>query len=276
MAEENPTVEPIAPEKEPHKEESLTGDEIGALMETLEKAGVRDVKTLEGKLQASQQTGNLANQLGDTRAEITRLTGLLQERESRPAPRRQENLDDFNLDNYGEGQQFTLEDVKKASAESVEEVLTRREQQQAQAQRQVYETWNAIQSDPDYSLVKEVWEAKLKEPDFVYKIGQGLANPLTEYNETVRVFLKGLIKQSHGTINQLRGGPPPVNQPHVETSGSRGQPQNLVNEGGVEETPQQKRQRDMLRRTDKGESFTDDEIIDTFDDVIDAAFNKTG
>jgi len=75
---DKPEETPTEIKEEPKKEEVKTAEEtpatnVDALIVELEKAGISDVQQLEGKLMASSQAGNLANQLGTAREEIAEL-----------------------------------------------------------------------------------------------------------------------------------------------------------------------------------------------------------
>lgn len=267
--EQNPTLE-----QPQQQEEQKPEIDVDALLGSLEKAGVRDAKALEGKFEASRQAGNLANQLGNARAEIEKLTQALQSAETRrPAKRSHEDYEDFDMDT---GRTVDLEElVTRASSKAVSKAIQEERQKQMQAQQYYSQVWNNIQSDQDFPLVREVWEAKMQDPNFFMKVNNGQVDLQREYSETVRGFYKNLLSQARDSINLLKGKSPAPPGPRVETSGSRGQPQNLVNEGGGEATPEQRAQAELLSKTKKGYRATDDEILNVFGSVIDQAFNKT-
>jgi len=104
--------------------------------------------------------------------------------------------------------------------------------------------WNAIQTDPDYGSVKNIWEEKTKDPNFQYQLQSGLVNPLKEFNDTVREYHKGMLKRALNTINQLQGKGP-ISAPHIE--GGERVPQNLVTEtappSDVEKIMKEKREK---------------------------------
>jgi len=267
---ESPTLEQTPQEsvKEIPPQEDI---DVDALLGTLKKANALEQKALEGKLEASTQAGRLANQLGDARAEIARLTQALQEGDRRPQRRQR---DDYGLDDYDGGSTVDLEAlVAKATEKSVESAINKYTQRQMQAQQQAQQTWNAITGHRTYPLVKEVWEQKMSDPNLIMKVNQGQVDLSREYFETVVDFLTNATKQSYETINKLRGKPGPA-QPHLESAGTRGQPQNLVNESGVEVTPERKKQVDLLQKVEKGYQASDDEVLDTFGGLIDDIFKR--
>lgn len=192
-----PTTEPkVAPEAKVEVE--APKDDVGALMAELEKAGVSNAEQLAGKLEASQQTGQMANLLGDARERIRRLETPKQKPQ---AP----------TNEYGE-ETVDLEQLMNT-------VLDKREQKKAvvsQKARQYAEaTWNAIRNDEDYGLVKEVWEAKVADPTFVMKMRNSGSSPVDEYTKTVRSYYKGISKKALETITLLQKGGG-VAPPHVE------------------------------------------------------------
>ena len=207
-AEELPTM----PEGEPKQPETPVAPEetdVTALIAELEKAGVTSTEQLQGKLVASKEAGNLSNQLGEVRKELSELKNLrAAEAPTYEAP---------ELDIYGE--QNTGTDLRKILREEIEAHDTRKVKEQFAAQEQVQAVWNEIQSDEDYSLVQSVWESKLQDPNFVRQIQQGQVNPIRAYNNVVRGYYKGIAKRSSDTIKQLQKGVVP-STPHVEGSGT--------------------------------------------------------
>ncbi len=201
IVEEKPTGTPqVKPEVKPV-------DETAALLIELEKAGVSTVGELDGKLIASREAGNLANQLGTARSEIAELKTMIGNQQIQtPASEGTLGQEETDLDNI--------------IGRKMEDVLDKREKKQSDAYKQSQQMslnmWNAIQNDPDYGLVKEVWEEKMKDPNFGFKVQQGLLNPYKEYNDTVREYLKGNMQRAADTIKQLQGKGK-VLPPHVET-----------------------------------------------------------
>jgi len=198
---EKPTLE--TPVEEPKVEEPKP-DELEALVKTLEQAGVKTTKELEGKLTASREAGQLANLLGDANKRIADL-----EKASRMPPA-EPSYD------YDEGQPI---DIEAAISKGVNKVLDAREARTRQVQQQAMKIWTGIKNDKDYGLVKDVWESKIKDPNFIMEIQAGTKNAADEYMETVRGFYKGIAQQSLDTIKKLQGGTAPA-APHVEGEAS--------------------------------------------------------
>ncbi len=222
MADENTTVEspvldPIPAQPQIPQEPAVTQNdqEINDLVATLEQAGVTSPAQLQGKLDASQQTGQMANLLGEARDRISNLETQLNERPPVTVPVNE----NFDLDNFGENQPVNLEEtVVKAIRKENE----RNQRETAKVQQQSTQVWGAIQNDPDYGLVQKVWEQKMQDPNFAMQIQSGRVHPYQAYQQTVRDFYKGIAQQSLETIKSLRGGTTPagdatITAPHVET-----------------------------------------------------------
>ncbi|MFX0194536.1 MAG: hypothetical protein ACFFCW_00315 [Candidatus Hodarchaeota archaeon] len=249
------TEKPELPQvEEPQVEEKKV--DVDSLVKELERAGVTNAQELSGKLEASQQVGRMAQLLGDERKARAEIEARLKELETRPAPKQTDFMDD-----YREGQPI---DIEAAIARSVNKVFTEREEQQ----RKVHETnlakWNFIQSDEDYGLVREIWEGKIKDPNFVYKIQNGVLDPVNEYTKTVRGYYKNLLKQSHDTITTLRGGT--TAPPHVET-GERTSA-NLVSES-PSESEAVKRRKELKAKVEKGYLPSEEEALDMIGSIFD-------
>jgi len=174
--------------------------DIESLVRELEKAGVSNVQDLQGKLTASKEAGQLANLLGDANKRIENLEKAAQ------MPPAEPELD------YSEGTPIDIESIVEKKLTSV---LDAREAKTRQMQQQAMQIWQDIQVDPDYGLVKEVWEAKTKDPNFNMAVQSGKKDVSREYMETVREYYKGVSKRSLDTIKALQGGVAPA-APHIE------------------------------------------------------------
>ena len=256
-------------DKEVKNTEEINQEAIDALVDTLGKVGVMDaddpVKALQGKLDASQQAGNLANQLGNTRNELAEVKKQLE-------GMRQPPVDSFGLDDYA--QSLTKEQVREESANAMRQVLQEENQRQMAQQQQMLGLYNTIKADPDYPVVQKVWEAKLQDPNFSNRLSSGQLHPQQAYMETKVEAMKGIAKQSLETINQLRGVPKADGKPVLETA-DRGQPQNLVGgAGGTVQSPDDKKIQTLHTAIEKGYTPSDDEMLDTFGPMMDQVFAK--
>ena len=220
---ENPTVE-LPKTEEPAKvikpaELSKPAVNVDELLVELERAGVTNVPELQNKFKASSEVGRVAQLLGDERKRSRELEEQIAQLSNRPA---RATEDPFAASSSGPI------DIEAAIERSVEKVFTTREVKAQKIQQANIAAWNQIQQDEDYPLVQNVWENKLKDPNFVFKIQSGMVDPINAYTETVRKFYKEMMKKSVETIRHLKGGTPPATPPHVE-SGERTSA-NLVSE----------------------------------------------
>ena len=238
--------------EEPKKEEKPSVD-IDGLVQELERAGITNADELSGKLRASQETGRLAQLLGDERKRTAEYEARLRELQERPAPK-QDFMD------YEQGQTV---DIEAALERSVEKVLSKREQAQRKIQEENLKKWNYIQSDEDYGIIKDVWENKLKDPNFVFKIQNGVADPISEYNNTKIGYYKNLLKKSHETLTTMQGSKKPP--PHLE-SGERSSA-NMVSEDDTNNAAE-KRIRELRAKTDKGHILTPEEEVELIDALL--------
>lgn len=248
------TKEPLNVE-EPKKEAKAEPD-VDGLLQTLSQFGIEDPKALSGKLDAGTQAGRLAQLYGEEKGKRAELEARLKELESQPKPRQH----DFDYDNYQEGQTI---DIEAAIERSVSKVIEREKAQTRKAQEANLQRWNTINSDPNYGHVKEVWEAKLKDPNFSFKLNQGLVDPVSEYNATVVDYLKTLLKQSHDTIQKIRGGP--KDAPHVET-GERSSANMVSTTPSKSEF--QKKIDDAKEKVNKGGVLSSEEEVDLMDTIF--------
>jgi len=251
MTEQN--TEPLSVE-EPKVEEKPTID-VDSLVSELEKAGITNTDELSGKLRASQETGRLAQLLGDERKRTADYEARLRELENKPAPKQQDFMD------YGEGQTI---DIESAIERSVSKVINREKEAQRIAQEQNLKKWNFIQSDKDYNVVKDVWENKLKDPNFVYQVQSGAIDPVQNYNETKIDYYKTLLQKSHETLKTLHGTGK-VAPPHLET-GERSSA-NVVSET-PSITEAEKRRAALKEKTDKGHILTTEEELELIDTIF--------
>jgi len=243
---EKPTIE------EPVKEPVVEGQEakapeatdVDALVKELEKAGVTTKAELQGKLRASQEVGQMANLLGDANKRLKDL-----EEASKMPPAEPEY-------DYSDGQPIDIDAIVE---KRMNKVLDSREAKTRQIQQQAMQTWNEIQDDEDYGLVKDVWETKIKDPKFNMDIQTGRKNVTKEYAKTVRQYYKGISKRSLETIKALQEGVVPV-APHVE--GDAQMP------GTPTTTTENETLRKVQEKANTGKPLTVDEEMAALDSIL--------
>jgi len=247
---ENPTIEEgIVPEPEV----TPPANDVDSLIAELEKAGITKPEELQGKLDAGTQAGQLANLLGDTRAELKVAKDALEA--TRNIKPNQNNEFDFPEEGNAD-----LEGLFNKVLDKRDRVKT---EQAQKAQKAVLGMWNEIQSDPDYHLVKDVWETKIKDPNFVFKIQSGLVNPVKEFNSLVRDRYRGVAKRSLETIKTLTGKPN-IQPPHVEEGG----PIPPIPTGSEEDTEEEKTINALNKKLDGGKNLTQEDELAAIDAIL--------
>ena len=239
--EDFPTEPAPEPKGEPKEAEApAEGNELASLMAELERAGVSNAEQLAGKLEASQQVGQMANLLGEARERIRRL-------ETKP------NTPPTQTPEYGDEsvdlEQLVIQAMRKERER--EKAITSKAQMAATA------TWHAIQNDEDYPLVKDVWEAKLSDPTFIMRMRNSGSTPVDEYTKTVRGYYKGISKRALDTISKLQGSGV-VSPPHVE--GEAGVP-SMRGKESPNKTELKKLQEDI----NKGKLLSEQDELDALD-----------
>ena len=239
--EETPTLKEETPKETP-KEEPAT-DDTAALVAELEKAGldIHETKDIEAAIRSA---GGLANQLGTARGEIAELKELIQTGQVREEQPYQQEETDLT----------TLMD------RAVEKGLTKQREKDnklnSEAQQASLSMYNAIQNDPDFHLIKDVWEKKTVDPNFQVKVQQGLTNPYVEYNTLIRDYYKGIARRSVETIKTLQGKGD-ITIPHVEGEGQVTAPRTEA-----EKTAQEEKMAKYKEKVDKGGKLTEEEEMD--------------
>lgn len=236
--------------------------DVDGMIAELEKVGIENPQDLSGKLEAGAQSGRLAQLLGDERQRSQGLEAQVAELQRQPAPQPQQ--DEFDTP---AGQPIDLEAaIERGSTAAVRKELDRRDQATVQAHQQNLARWNHIQNDKRYPLVKKVWEAKLKDPNLVLQIQNGMVDVLQVYQETVLDYFEGVSKRSLDTIKQLHGSGG-IKPPHLE-DGSR-VPTNIVSttdDGTVPESV--KKMKELQKKVDGGYLPSDEEQMELMDSLI--------
>jgi len=255
MTKKDQTLETGTPEIDPQLSENLTTPkpeqtpeiDVKGLLEELKAAGVQTSEDLQGKLTASREAGQLANLLGEVRQENKNLREMVKQLPRASQTPAAELGNEFN--EFMTPDSSTLEGI-------VARALDQRDAKYAETQRvaqaQVLQLWNEIQTDSDFPLVKDVWEKRMQDPNFLFQIQNGAIDPLKAYNGLVRDYYKGIVKKSFDTISVLQGKEP-IKPPYVEQPGKGTPPP---------ESPEAKVKMDKLREAvDKGKVLDDDEQI---------------
>jgi hypothetical protein len=238
-----------APEVTDVTETTEKQTDIDGLISMLNDADVTTTEELEGKLVASQQVGNLAYQLGETRKELAEL-----KKQPAPAPPREQ------FESHEPG----TVDIETALEGAVEKVLSKREKMAQKAQQQQMLTWSKIQSHPYYPKVKDIFQDKMQNPEMITRIQAGETDTITEFFNTVIDFQGGVIQKAAGAIKTWKtdGGAAPAT-PQVESGDARVSAQ----------TPEAKADKDKTIdgfkvKVDSGSFLTDTEEMEALDAIL--------
>jgi hypothetical protein len=255
---EDPTVE--APEQPQETKEEMSGDQVDALIGQLEAANVTTPEELQGKLEASRVAGQTANLLGAARNEIQ---GLKQElaliREQTRAKPQETEFDEFDRPVQ------KPVDIETAVATALRKERERERIAQSQYQSAINQQWNAIVTDKNYNNVKDVWEQKLKDPNFVYQVTNGIVNPVQAYNDTVIDFYKGLTQKAVGLVKTMQGKSPVVNPPNMESNQVPTGPETPM-------TEEYAKVKNLQKKALKGESISEADEYDALDALLPKGF----
>jgi len=239
-AEETPTL----PEETP-KEEEKPKTEVDELLAELEKVGITDAAKLQGTIRASKEAGNLANLVGELRSEIAEI------KQAKPKPSTSDS-------DYLEPQDVDLRSLIREELMGVER---QKSEMQAKAQKRMLEQYQEIKGDKFYPQVKEIWNEKLKDPEFVFEIQSGSTDPLREYDKMVREYLVGIAQRSAETIKTLQGGKPIA--PHVESGSAR-----IPSAPDVKDENKKPKTKAIREKAEKGYLPTEDDQLDAIGEML--------
>uniref|UniRef100_A0A6H1ZGP0 Uncharacterized protein n=1 Tax=viral metagenome TaxID=1070528 RepID=A0A6H1ZGP0_9ZZZZ len=233
-------VEPAGEPKAEPKAEPKVDKDIDGFLAELEKAGVTNPEQLQGKLKASKEAGQLANILGTVRSENQELKELIKglQKTSKQSDEWDTSAQPVDLD-------ATIE-------RTLERVLSKKEKAQAEQQARFLTTYNKIVGNKNYHLVKEVWEGKLKDPNFNFQLQSGQVDPTEAFNDLVLDYYVGISKKAGDVIRSMKTGT--ITPPHMEGEGAVEKSKQLL--------PETKEKTKALQeKVNKGYLPTDEELI---------------
>jgi hypothetical protein len=242
MADElSPTMEE-GTEQTPTPEVNEQLSEEAELLERLKAAGMTKPEQVDGAIRNAQRTYAAQSERDRLANQLEAMEKKLAEMETKPSVPSDED--------FGQPVDLQAEIRKGFRAERQAE-----QKAQLEAQQQMMAAYNTITTDEDYHLVKEVWEEKLKDPNFVFQIQMGQKNPMMEYQNTLRTFYKGIAQKSVETIERLSKGTAPT--PHVED----GQARTPDMPSGAESSNQENTINTLTERADSGKILSEDEEL---------------
>ena len=228
---------------------------VDELLAELEKAGISEPQQLQGKLDASREAGKAFQMLGDERERGRQLQAELDKLKAQPKEQ--------DWDAYPEGKPI---DIEAAIERSIDKSITKREMAARQAQQASIDAYTTIKTDPNYKLVEDVWNERIKDPAYIYQVQTGQVNPVMDYQQTVVTYFQNMAKKSYETIKELTGAGTKPSPPHVE-SGETRSPANIVStDAAVPESVQ--KMRELKAKTEKGYLPTEDDELAVIDTIF--------
>jgi len=174
--------------------------------DALEKLGITDGKQLENIATASQQSGKLAQMVGDLRSELSQTQDALRNVQQSQTPE-QTMFDDL------EDRPITMRELKGFYREVTDNNV--------RAQKQAWGEMSSIQNDPHYSAFQQTFEDELRKPEAQAALNGGQTNMTAIYNAVVVNGLKGLLVGMRNEMDGLKGTSK-REVPHIESQTSTG------------------------------------------------------
>ena len=250
MAEEKVEL-PIAEEPKPEVKAEESKTNVDDLIAELERVGIENSQQLQGKLDAGAQAGRLAQLLGDEKKLAAEYKAELEKLKVQPSREEWDMPESRPID------------IEAVVGKSISQEFSRRDTAARQAQEASVTAYNTITNDPNFHLVEDIWNEKVKDASYIYQAQTGQVDPVRDFQGTVVDYYKNVTKRSLETIKELRGGPQPA--PHIET-GETHSPANIVSTDAT--VPDSvKKMKELQKKVDKGYLPTDDELVDMIDSV---------
>ena len=127
---------------------------------------------------------------------------------------------------------------------------------------------NDIRTDADYTLVEDIWNKHITNPQTQMAVQSGQTTPKDEYNKLVRTFYRESLKQSKNVLEGLVSKP--ATPPHMESGETHTIPLPSVDEEKKEKVK-------TMTDPSKGWEGTDLNIIDLVKTILpadDPIFNR--
>ena len=238
---EEPVVEPPAGE--------IDVDGIMAKLNELDKT---TPQAIDGMATASKESGRLAQLLGDERKRNEQLQVELNQSRNAPQPK----TNDFDIDNYQEGQPV---DIEKAVESAVERVVSKREKIATEANQRSFAEQQSILTDKNYKVpeIRAAFEAVRNDPATVMQLQTGQITLSGLWHNVKDSYKDNLLAESRKVIDSLSGKSPAP--PHIERGGPT--PQNLVQEQPKGEAAAE-RMKELKAKVNSGGILTEEEELE--------------
>jgi hypothetical protein len=240
MAEQPTVTEPAA---EPTQTNEGGSDDILAKLKELD---ISDPKKLDNMAIASSQAGKLANDLGETRAELAQVKDYLAKMQTTdPQPY-----------DYNEGIDVGSV-VRKETRSVIQSIMQEQQESTKKAQEAYFRDMGMVQNDRRYPFLKETFEKHMGNFNTQQKVNTGNTTASAEYQKIKDAYYDILEENQ----TKLGAAVPATPVPHVESGESHSVPMPSVDE----ETKTK-----LKNRVDptKGFSGTDENMIDLVKDMM--------
>ena len=243
--EERPNIE--QPVEEPQPEPQV--DETAALLEELKRVGVERPEQVANIHRASQESGRLAQMLGEERKRNEEMQRQLQEIQSRANRPVQEE--------YGSNEIDLESVIEKKTVQALESFWQKKTREQQEANARQYAEFQEIQNHPRFNFVKDKWERHLKDPNVVNRLQTGQVRPKDEFAEVLYNTYDEVLLKTKGMLEKTYS---PSSPPHMESGDQR----------AVPKTPADEEKKEKIRNMTKTDRWqgTDDDIAKLMGTVL--------
>jgi len=236
--EQKPNIEkPEAPQKE-------DGGEFNDILSHLKEMGVETTDQLQNMQKASQESGRLAQMLGEVKKQNQELQEQLRGMASKP----QQTYDQ----GYDSGESVDLTKLIRSEVGGVlENFWEQKQRQQSEMQMRQLQEIQEIRSNPRFKIVAPKWEKHLQNPAVAQKLQYGQTTLRDEFAEVLlRTYEENMLKMG----DQITTGN--VKPPHMEASEER----------AIPKTPADEEKTEKLKNMTKPDRWqgTDEDIANLF------------
>jgi len=227
--------------------------DVESIMAKLNELDKTTPEAIDGMATASKESGRLAQLLGAERKRNEQLQVELNQSRNTPQPR---PTNDFDLDNYAEGQPV---DIEKAVESAVERVVTKREKIAQEANQRSFAEQQSILTDKNYQVpeIRATFEAVRNDPATMMQLQTGQTTLSGLWNNVKDSYKDNLLAESRKVIDRLSGKSPAP--PHVERGGRT--PENLVQEQPKDDA-RTERVKALKDKVNKGGILTEEEELE--------------
>lgn len=242
------------PETRPNSQPA--NNDAQEIMAMLEKMSVKTPKDLEGMATAAYQKGRLANEVGQLRSELKSRDDQIMRLVAEHNRRAQEQNDYYNAP--GQNQGVNIQNLIRDTIRDYHhnEII----KPQMEARNQFQQVMARIRSDEHYDLVRDVFQAKLNDPDVQFSLNTGETNMLDLFKDTKLEYYQRFMSTIHDKFKGLAASgavPANVKAPHMESN----QTTNYVPPGTK---PNTREQLASIRDKSRGSNDDIDKMLSVF------------